>query len=345
MGCDSLILLDEAHCAVPFLQTARAVERYSGPDWAEQPVSRPLRFVVLSATLPPEIGPGERFPRGSEEREKALDHEDLRRRITTPKRVSVQVAQKAASASAGDALIDNAITKARGMIHEGRRRVAVMVNRVAAATAIYEQLIRTLTDADVLLMTGRMRPYDRDMLVERWSPVLKLNPEREPDPSVVLVTTQCLEVGANFSFDGLVTECASLDALRQRFGRLNRAGDPNIGTSATVLMRPEAIKADRGKDGIQKLEENGKELDPIYGNALSRTWNWLTHNDRSEMDMSTAGIDQMLQTEPPECGQPKLLAPSPDAPVLLPAHLDLFCQTAPRPHPDPEVSALLHGIE
>jgi CRISPR-associated endonuclease/helicase Cas3 len=347
VGCDSLILLDEAHCAVPFLQTARAVERYSGADWAEQPVARPFRFVVLSATLPPEIGPGERFPRGSEERKKALDHVELRRRITTPKRASLQVAQNAACASAGDALIDSAIAEARKMIAEGRRRIAVMVNRVAATTAIYDQLTSSSSSeaADVLLMTGRMRPYDRDTLVERCSPVLKLNPQREPDRSVVLVTTQCLEVGADFSFDGLVMECASLDALRQRFGRLNRGGDPNIGASATVLMRPELIKAEGGKEGIQKLEKDGEELDPVYGNALSRTWNWLTQNGRSEMDMSTAAIEQVLETNPPECGPPKLLAPSPDAPVLLPGHLDLLSQTAPRPEPDPDVTAFLHGVE
>lgn len=38
-----------------------------------------------------------------------------------------------------------------------------------------------------------------------------------------------------------------------------------------------------------------------------------------------------------------LSPPAPDAPVMLPAHLDLWCQTAPVPDPDPDVSIFLHG--
>ena len=39
----------------------------------------------------------------------------------------------------------------------------------------------------------------------------------------------------------------------------------------------------------------------------------------------------------------ELLAPAEDAPVLMPAHVDMLCQTSPRPTPEPDVSAYLHG--
>lgn len=38
-----------------------------------------------------------------------------------------------------------------------------------------------------------------------------------------------------------------------------------------------------------------------------------------------------------------MLAPAPDAAVLLPAHLDALCQTSPQPAPSPDVSFFIHG--
>ncbi len=49
---DSLILLDEAHCAVPFAQTLSAIERFRGPLWCEEYLPLPFSFSILSATPP-----------------------------------------------------------------------------------------------------------------------------------------------------------------------------------------------------------------------------------------------------------------------------------------------------
>ena len=91
----------------------------------------------------------------------------------------------------------------------------IIVNRVATARALKEEL-----GDDAVLLTGRMRPLDRDRVVNEKLKGLLSNADGELPKFVI--GTQCLECGADFDFHALVTECASLDALRQRFGRLNR---------------------------------------------------------------------------------------------------------------------------
>ena len=80
-----------------------------------------------------------------------------------------------------------------------------------------------------------------------------------------MVATQAIEVGADFSFDLLITECAPIDSLRQRFGRLDRRGTYADGTGAAA----EAIVL-----GVRS-EMNAKKPDPIYGDAAKETWREL----------------------------------------------------------------------
>ncbi|GIW39498.1 MAG: hypothetical protein KatS3mg076_0075 [Candidatus Binatia bacterium] len=327
---DSLILLDEAHCSVPFLETLEAVSRYRSPAWAEEPVTTPFAFVVMSATPPQGIDPGSIFP--GAERETALDHPELQRRLETSK-PALLVCTERPRGGQGDPLVGQAVERASDFLRAGRRRVAVMVNRVRTAMEIAARLRDSLgeEEADVTLLTGRIRPFERDELVERWSRYLRAFQPEEPDRPVVMVTTQCLEVGADFSFDALVTECASLDALRQRFGRLARFGSSDP-APAVILIRDADIAP--------------KKADPVYGPSLSATWKWLGEHatpdseGRPVVDMGVTALDGHLEGVD-DLGP--LFAPAEAAPVLLPAHLDLLCQTAPPPHPEPDISLYLHG--
>jgi CRISPR-associated endonuclease/helicase Cas3 len=326
---DSLIVLDEAHCAVPFMQTLEAVARYRSPAWAEEPIATPFAFVVMSATPPQGLPPEAVFP--GAERATALNHPELRRRLEASKAAELVTVKRRRSGE-DDPLVAEAAGRAAAFLCDGRRRVAVMVNRVRTAMELAARLQDVVGDeADVVLLTGRIRPFERDGVVERWTPVLRAAEPEEPTRPIVVVTTQCLEVGADFSFDALVTECASLDALRQRFGRLARFGSDDP-APAVIVVREDDLEP--------------KEPDPVYGGALSDTWQWLEgqatrHPDgRLVIDMGVAAlqarVDALEDVTP-------LLAPGSNAPVLLPAHLDLFCQTAPPPHPKPDVSLYLHG--
>src|SRR5690606_7597581 len=60
------------------------------------------------------------------------------------------------------ALVRAFSTPAVGYLEEGAKRIAVIVNRVAVARHIHAELqTRVDNAADVVLLTGRMRPLDR----------------------------------------------------------------------------------------------------------------------------------------------------------------------------------------
>lgn len=328
---DSLILLDEAHCSVPFLQTLRSIERYRGEEWAECPIQTPFAFSVLSATLPGDIPSDAVFP--GIEREKALNHPKLHDRLLAAKPAEL-VEVKTPRGNETDQLVLEAVRRANDFLKDSKQRIAVIVNRVRTAEEIAQALQEAVEEsADVVLLTGHIRPYERDRLIGRWEPFLRAAFPENPQKPSILVSTQCIEVGADFSFDALITECASLDALRQRFGRLNRMGHPGE-APAVILIR-------------DKDAEN--EKDPIYEGALTETWRLLNEKattagkGKSEKKVIDFGFEALQTTLNDVEELSSYLAPQPDAPVLFPAYLDLFCQTAPTPYPEPDIQLFLHG--
>ncbi|HHW09992.1 MAG TPA: type I-U CRISPR-associated helicase/endonuclease Cas3 [Firmicutes bacterium] len=319
---DSLILLDEAHCAQPFLQTMQSVKRYR--SWAEYPLGRCFYPVVMSATPPPEL---EMFTDTSSER-KNPDHPLGRRQLASKPAALVEV--KAAKGAKGlESFVKALADKAEELISDERKAVVIFANRVGTARAVYELLCSRWNEEQIILLTGRMRPIDRDDTVNERLKLLAsaCSEERKLDEPLFVMATQTLEVGADLDFDGLVTECAALDALRQRFGRLNRMGRP-IPARAVIL--------------IQGAQVDKSDDDPIYGSALAATWKWLKEqaNDHGEVDF---GISTMEQSLPAGADLSAMNTPAKNAPVMMPAHVDCFGQTRPAPDPDPDVALFLHG--
>lgn len=308
---DSLLLLDEAHISRPFAQTLAAVKRYRASAPCGIHTENPFFFVQMTATPPP----GADTMRLSKA---DLTNDIISARIGVPKPAALVTVPK-------NKLVDTLIAEAKKILNlkeNSPSSIAILVNRVATARAVSAKLPGSI------LVIGRMRPFDRDDIAKRLSAELKTGVDNMADRQspLVVVSTQCLEVGADFDFDALVTECASLDALRQRFGRLNRAG------------RPIAVHA------VIAFDETAKEGDPIYGAALIQTWLWLNANatgseGTKNVDFGIHALDELLQSRPAV----GVYAHTPDAPVLLPAHLDALCQTSPEPAAQPAVSLFLHG--
>jgi CRISPR-associated endonuclease/helicase Cas3 len=329
IGNDALILLDEAHCSRAFAQTLQRIEKYRGEAWAEDPIRAPFRFVEMTATP----------SRDSEDRFRITDAD--RRNETFGKRLGASKPTRLKEAKAkaddfgklADELILRAIELANGT---EARRVAIMVNRVRTAKLVHKKLVEKVGDAGVELVIGRMRAIDRDMLYQKNLEKLKSGtPRRAEDPITFIVSTQCLEVGADLDFDVLVSECASIDALQQRFGRLDRLGEFGRARGAIV---------------IASWQANAKQPDPVYGDALAKTWEWLKHigGPSEQVDMAIEALDGQPPTAPQllaSVDSREMRLQGEDAPILLPAHVDALVQTSPVPAPDPFVEVFLHGPE
>lgn len=320
---DSLILLDEAHCSVPFRQTVSSIARYRGRQWAKRPLSTPFVFVEMTAT--PAL---ERSALVLSQED--LKNPELRRRVHARK--PVRLVDPVRGKSGSKEMVHTLCREAEALAKEGAKRLAIIVNRVETARDVYREL--QVDEERKVLLIGRMRPLDRDGLMKRWGPYLKSDPNRkEIEKPLFIVATQCLEVGADLDFDAMVSECASFDALRQRFGRLNRLGREQ--NACGVIVVAEKDLDDRAKDFI-------------YGTSLKDTWSWLEQHARKTpegekiIDFGIAFMDELWRRETSESAS-RLLAPSPNAPVMLPAHIDAWVQTSPFPTPDPDVALFLHG--
>jgi CRISPR-associated endonuclease/helicase Cas3 len=176
-----------------------------------------------------------------------------------------------------------------------------------------------------------MRPIDKDDVVTTHLAALAsdCSEHRVLEEPIVVIATQTLEVGADLDFDALVTECASLDALRQRFGRLNRMGR-SIGAKASIVIR--------------ETQAQDSTDDPVYGAALANTWRWLKQiaEDNNSVDFGIATLDNKL---PDGNALADLTVNPPLTPIMLPAHIDGWAQTAPQPEPTADVSLFLHGVD
>jgi CRISPR-associated endonuclease/helicase Cas3 len=322
-GNDSLVFLDEAHCAQPFFETLRAVARYR--TLAAEPLSSSFQAVVLSAT-PPE-GIAHRHAISTADKEHPIL--GARLAVDKPLRLADPVAGKGKDAEDKFAAILAAEAKQLIDASAGRQAIVVFVNRVATARRVFELLDTKNRPYDVVLLTGRMRPIDKDDTVSKWLTLLSATSSggRQLVRPVIVVATQTLEVGANLDFDGLVSECASLDALRQRLGRLNRTGRPIEAHSVLVIRADQAINSDD---------------DPVYGPSLSHTWDWLQQVADNEHTVNF-GVNALASLLPQGAALSLLNAPARHAPVLLPAHLDAWVQTAPMPLPSPDPALFLHG--
>lgn len=341
-GRDALVLLDEAHLAPALVETVRRAHELEARAEAAVLPRRAPRPVLLSATL-----------RGLEAREPDVFRADAEAERSEAARRRFSASRRLALCELGIGARDSRVVlgatlarlAARALLEadDGMERVAVVANTVEAARAAFEELRNAVGDrADVELLVGRCRGFEREQLglvgrIREAFGAAEPRPAR-PRPGV-LVATQTIEVGADLDVDLVVTEAAPLDAILQRLGRLNRLG---------LRERAEAICV-----FVPALHAE----DPVYGDAVARTWEWLVRRAGvapAELDprRPTAdgaprlelGLRELASLVSP--GDLEACAARPaETPVLVAPYLDAWARTSPAPEPDQPVEPFLHGLD
>jgi len=314
LGNDVLLLLDEVHLSKPFAETLDALNRLRDRFAGTSRLPTRFHHAFLSAT-----------PGVSNVKPFALTEDEKGRQSLLGPRLHAAKPARLREVEDRAALEQSCIGEARDLI-DRHSVIVVVVNRVASASAVVRHLREALGDQiEVAQLTGRMRPLDRDDVLRSLRPRIMAERDRaNVERKLIVVGTQCIEAGADLDFDAIVTEAASFDALRQRFGRVDRLG--LYGKAEGVIVHDKSAKDD-----------------PVYGDAIAATIAWLKDNRAKKSKDIKFDFGVLALPLPPEERLMDMVAPKAHAPVLLPAYLDLWMQTSPAPAVVPDVSLWLHG--
>ncbi|MEN7548053.1 CRISPR-associated helicase Cas3' [Rapidithrix thailandica] len=96
-------------------------------------------------------------------------------------------------------------------------KVLLVYNTIKKAQEAYIQLQKAFPNIPKMLIHSRFRRGDRVELEKTLTE--DFNTKKE---ACLVIATQVVEVSLDISFDRMITQCAPLDGLIQRFGRVNR---------------------------------------------------------------------------------------------------------------------------
>ena len=159
-----------------------------------------------------------------------------------------------------------------------KQKVLIVCNQVKRAQQMYDYICKSFPTISRMLIHSRFKRGDRSQLETK----LKENFNRMTETCIV-VSTQVVEVSLDISFDLMITECAPIDALIQRFGRINRKRtDETIGKFKHIYV-------------IQP-PQNDKEALPYDLEVLKKSFDVMPNNDVIE----ESSVQQRIDTVYPD---------------------------------------------
>ncbi len=224
LGCDTLMMLDEAHLVPPFRNLLKDIERGSNSDIfgpqtkTDRKVVPPFRMLPLSAT-----GREDRASSNSsvfQLQPEDYDNEIVSQRLRAPKRLTIIESTELVSE-----LAERAWSLGSG---SSPRRVLVYCNSREDAVKVKANIDKRLNkhgDHSELLV-GARRVYEREDLA-RWLRDTGFlgDTDGPPEHPLFLIATSAGEVGVDLDADHMVCDLVEWERMVQRLGRVNRRGN------------------------------------------------------------------------------------------------------------------------
>lgn len=141
---------------------------------------------------------------------------------------------------------------------EDNKKILIVCNQVKRSQTLYNDICTSFPDVNKMLIHSRFKRSDRSHLEQ----LLRDEFNTCSTKACIVVSTQVVEVSLDISFDLMITECAPIDAMVQRFGRINRKRtDETIGKYKDIyVIQPPQDKKEALPYNIDILQKSYEVL-------------------------------------------------------------------------------------
>jgi CRISPR-associated endonuclease/helicase Cas3 len=205
-------------------------------------------------------------------------------------------------------LLDDSVCDAALKEFASGKSVLLTANTVGTAQRLYGSLRTRLPKETCLLLHSRFASGDR---LEKEAMLLKrIGTSSRLSRPAIAVSTQVVEVSLNLDFDTIITEPAPLEALLQRFGRVNRGRTKGI---VPVRILTKSLRDHKIYDpeltarSLSILRQNqgnvidewkvSEWLDKVYEGDLERRWVEEIERNRLEFRDSCLSTLRAFETD------------------------------------------------
>lgn len=191
--------------------------------------------------------------------------------------------------------IDKQLNDIISIIKAKTQRVIVVCNTVIAAQSIFKQISdkNILDPSEMVLLHSRFNGFDRS---EKEKGAIDAK-------TFLLIGTQAIEVSLDIDYDIIFTEPAPIDALLQRFGRVNRKGNK---PPCKVIICMEGGKSDKyiyKEEFVTRTLKVLKQIDIIdeslTQSLLDEVYPQWDEKEKEEFETITRIFEQSLSSLQP----------------------------------------------